>query len=441
MKEQNRYNAFFSNQVFSGLILLFFLLAFENLTAQPTAASDPDGMFFKARELAFEGKYEEAREICKQILEVYPHYHDVKILKARTYSWEAQFVRSNDLLREVLQEEPGNREALLALIDLQIWYEDYTEAIKFLDIALASDPNNTHLLYRKALALKETGDDLAAVVLLNQILDLDPTYTDAKDLLDTIETSRLLNHFGLGYRGTYFLQSNTNAKPWHLYYAELGRRTRRLGPTILRANYAHRPDIDITSLQIEAEAYPTVRPGTYLFLNFGYSQDKKLFPITRFGFEVFQALPLSWEFSAGFRILNFDETESLIITKDLLILTGSLSKYYKQYYFSFRPYFTFSSVGADPNSQSYFLTARRFFKTPEHYLSLTLGRGFSADYDKLSGGQVYDLSGTAMEAMLSYQQRISTRFLFRIGAGYRLYEKDVLYGNPFLFEGALIYRF
>jgi YaiO family outer membrane protein len=441
MKEKNRYVVCFPAKVKHGLILLFFLFALVGVQAQPTAVEDPDGMYFRARDLAFEGKYEEARELCTQILQAYPTYHDVKILKARTYSWEGEFVRSNDLLREVLQADPKNKEALFALIDLLIWYSDYEEAIKFIDVALNDDPNNTHLLYRKALSLKETGDELAAVVLLNQILDLDPTYTDAKDLLDTIETNRLLNHVSLGYRGIHFLQSPVDAKPWHLFYGEYGRRTRRMGPVILRANYAVRPDIDVTSLQIEADAYPTVRPGTYLYMNFGYSQDRRLFPITRFGFEVYQALPASWEFSGGFRILNFDETESLIVTKDLLIITGSLSKYYKQYYFSLRPYFTFSSVGDDPNSRSLFFTARRFLSSNEHYLSLTVGRGFSADFDRLSGGQVYDLSGTLMEAMLSYQQRLSNRFLLRAGAGYKLYSDDVQYGNPFVFEGSLLYRF
>ncbi len=422
-------------------IFLFLFIPMGPLLAQPSIADDPDGWYFRARELAYDEKYEEARTICDQILELYPEYLDVKTLKARTYSWEGEFVKSNDILREVLQADPNNSEALFALIDLQIWYGDYKEVIKFLDVALANDPNNTHLLYRKALALKETGDDIASVVLLNQILDLDPTHKEAKALLNSIETTRLVNHLGIGYRGTYFPESLIGTKPWHLFFAELGRRTRGLGPFALRANYALREDIDLTSLQIEFDAYPTVRTGTYLYLNAGYSPDSKLFPITRFGFEVFQALPASWEISGGFRLLNFEETESIIITKDLLILTGSLSKHIRKYYISFRPYFTFSSVGSDPNTQAYFLTARRFFKTTEDHLSLVVGRGFSADLDKFTGGQVYDLSGTLVEAMLNYQQRISTRFLIRAGVGYKIFNDEVLFGNPLIVEGALFYRF
>lgn len=439
MKEKSRnFNFLYSTTPY---ILLFFLLSVANLNAQPSAANDPDGVFMKARELAFEGKYEESRTLLDQVLEAFPAYHDVKILKARTFAWEGNYTRADELLREVLQADASNRDALLAMIDVQIWSGNYKEAINMLDKALAHEPNNTHLLFRKALALKETGDDLAAAVLLNQILTLDPTYTEAKDLLETIESSRLLNFVSINYRGFHFLQSDLDTRPWHLFFAEYGRRTRLMGPVIVRTNYALRSDIEVNSLQIEVDAYPTVRQGTYLYLNAGYSPDRRLFPISRFGFEVFQVLPASWEFSGGFRILNFDANENQFSNKDLLIITGSLSKYYRQYYFSLRPYFTFSSDGNDPNSRSLFFTARRYFNSNDHYLSLMLGRGFSADFGRLSGGQVYDLGGTEIEAMLLYQQPLSNRFLFRVGAGYKRYKQDVLFGNPYVFEASFIYRF
>ncbi|MFN2394150.1 MAG: YaiO family outer membrane beta-barrel protein, partial [Bacteroidales bacterium] len=303
-------------------------------------------------------------------------------------------------------------------------------ALLLLDRALEDQSRSTHLLYRKALTLKESDDETAAVVIINQLLDMDPTYKEAKDLLKTIESAKYLNHIGIGYRGYHFLE--TGAEPWHLFYGEAGRRTQTFGPTTLRANIANK--YEITNWQLEIDAYPTIRPGTYLYLNAGFSPDSELFPFTRFGFELFQGIPASWEASAGFRLLNFDN-------KDLLILTGSVSKYYKKYYFSFRPYFSFSSDGNDPNGRSYFLTMRRFFSSSDHYLSLMVGRGFSADFDRLIGGDVYDLGGTLFEAMLLYQHKISQRFLFKAGVGYKLFESDVIWGNPFIFEAGLIYRF
>lgn len=415
-------------QALSGFALLM-LIPMALLSAS-LHQSDPDARFIRARELAFENNYSQARAICDEILAEFPEYHDARILKARTFAWEGDFNTARQLLRETRTMAPRNREALLALIDVEMWSENYRDAIRLIDLALAEQPNNTHLLYRKALALLETGDETAAVVILNQILTLDPSYTEAKDLLSSIQSRRLLNHFGAGYRGHYFFEQS--ADPWHLYYAELGRKTRFIGPLTARVNYASR--YNINSLQIEVDAYPTVRPGTYLYLNAGYSPDADLFPVTRFGFELFQALPASWEISAGFRLLNFEN-------KDLLILTGSLSKYYRQYYFSFRPYFSFSSVGSDPSAASYFLTMRRFLGSPDSHLSLIVGRGFSADVDKFQGGQIYDLGGTLFEAILMAQLKLSNRFLLKLGAGYKIYEQDAPLGNPVILEGGIIYRF
>jgi YaiO family outer membrane protein len=421
-----------------GQIGLPFLIIFSIFLAPSLASNgysqknpaNPDITFNRARELAHNNLYSQARELCDDILNSYPDYHDAAILKGRTFAWEGDYDQAREVLSEVQQMAPGNKDALYALIDVEIWSENYDEALLLLDLALEDQPSSTHLLYRKALVLKESDDETAAVVIINQLLDMDPTYKEAKDLLKTIESSKYLNHIGIGYRGFHFLE--TGAEPWHLFYGEAGRRTQAFGPTALRANIANK--YGITNWQLEIDAYPTIRPGTYLYLNAGFSPDSELFPFTRFGFELFQGIPSSWEASAGFRLLNFDD-------KDLLILTGSVSKYFKNYYFSFRPYFSFSSDGNDPNGRSYFLTMRRFFSSSDHYLSLMVGRGFSADLDRLIGGDVYDLGGTLFEAMLLYQHKISERFLFKTGLGYKLFESDVIWENPFIFEAGLIYRF
>ncbi|MFW5892037.1 MAG: YaiO family outer membrane beta-barrel protein [Bacteroidota bacterium] len=411
-------------------VLLALFFGFSGAFAMDEPPEDPDQLFMQAREYAFDERYQQARNLCDQILEYYPDYHDVKILKARTYAWEGNYKRAKELLLEVRNKDPKYRDALYALIDVEMWSENYDNAISLIDLALKDLPNNTNLLYRKALALTESGDDTAAVVILNQILELDPSYVEATDLLNTIENAGLTNHIGLGYRGQYFLETNT--EPWHLTYLEIGRKTSFLGPATLRTNWANLWDVN--SYQIEIETYPTIRPGTYLFLNAGYSPESELFPVTKFGFELFQSLPAAWEISAGFRLLNFND-------KDLLVLTGSISKYLGNYLLSARPYFAFSSDGNDPNVQSLFFTARRFFSSPDHYLNLRVGRGFSADFDQLSGGEIYDVGGTTLEAMLTYQHKFSNRFLFRLGAGYKLYDQEVIWGNPFIAETAIIYRF
>lgn len=425
---------YLSHSYYPNLAIFLILVVMGGFTSL-MAQDNPDAMFLKARELAFQQQYVEAHHLCDQILAINPAYHDASILKARMFAWEEQYDSARALLEKVLLQAPRNREAIAAMADLEIWSGNHKRAIRYLDLMLAEQPSNTDWLFKKALALKESGDETAAVVLLNQILSIHPSHKEAKVLLESIQSGRQRNHIGVGYRGYWFLDSeiaNNRPDPWHLLYAEYGRRASLLGPVIFRTNLAER--YGLREWQVEIDAYPSIRPGTYLYLNAGYAHESSLFPETRFGFEFFQRLPMAFELSAGFRLLNFG-------TKDLLILTGSASKYFNRYYISFRPYFTKSSVANDPTAQSYYLTLRRYFSSTDHHLTLIGGRGFSSDAGAMFGGEFYDLGGTQGEFMLTYQHPLSTQFLIRIGAGYKFYEENLIYGNPSVFEGGLIWRF
>lgn len=419
-----------SKQTVSGLKLLalFFLMIIVMPAASrgqglPVPQLNLDDLFFQAQDLAFEQEGAAARELCLQILEINPDYHDASILMARTLSWEERYDEAKEILKGVLDKEPANKSALLAMTDNLAWAGQYQEAIEYFDKVIITDPNNPDLLFRKAQMLNELGEYQPTVILLNQILDIDPTHREAKMLLSTIEVGRLRNFVGVGYRGDYFEMANS----WHLFYAEYGRRTQALGTVIARVNVANR--YEMTGTQFEVDAYPTLGSGTYLYLNAGYSPHEKLFPIFRAGLELFQKLPRAWEASAGFRLLNFEEN-------DLFIVTGSLSKYYKQYYFSFRPFFTFASN--TPNSQSYFFTVRRYFSSPDHHLSITAGTGFSVDDDALIGAEVYNLESN--KVMLWYQQKATPQLIIRAGAGYQHYKNGV-WGNKYSVEAGIAYLF
>ncbi len=408
-----------------GLIFLLFLSISAGTQGQalPVPQLNLDDLFFQAQDLAFEQEGSAARELCRQILEINPDYHDASILMARTLAWEQRYDEASEILEEVIEKSPSNRSALMAMTDVQAWAGNFREAIDYLDKVIVSDPNNPDLLFRKAQMLHELGEYQPTVILLHQILDIDPTHRDAKDLLSTIEVGRLKNFVSVGYRGDYFEMANS----WHLFYAEYGRRTNTFGTVISRVNVADR--FGNTGLQFEVDAYPSLGPGTYMYLNAGYSPYDKLFPTFRAGLEVFQKLPSAWEASAGFRLLNFTEN-------DLLILTGSISKYYRQYYFSFRPFFTFASN--TPSSQSYFFTVRRYFSSPDHHLSITAGTGFSADDDALIGAEVYNLESN--KVMLWYQQKATPQLIIRAGAGYQYYKGGV-WGNKYTVEAGVAYLF
>ncbi len=407
------------------LVILFAILFSIPLQSQAlnNASTSTDQMFFQARELAFEGQTAEARQICRQILEIDADYHDATVLMARTYGWDGEYEDGIDLLADLLEKEPRYIEALSAMSDLHKWAGNHQEALDYANLALELEPENTDLLFKKAAALVELEEYEEAEEVLNQILEADPDHEEADNLLALVERKTRKNHVGVGYRVDFF----DDADPWHLFYAEYGRRTNTFGKVIGRVNYGRRFGQD--GFQVEADAYPPLGPGRYLYLNAGYSPDDHIFPKYRAGLELFQRLPADWKISAGMRILLFPEN-------DLLILTGSLSKYYGQYFFSFRPYFTLASDM--PRSHSYFLTIRRYFALPDHHLSLILGTGFSVDEDALVGGEIYDIGSNRV--MLIYQQPVFRSFLMKAGAGYSHY-RDEIWGNQYTLEFGIAYLF
>jgi YaiO family outer membrane protein len=409
------------NLVFTCSVLIITL----PVNAQQQAGTQPDldELFLQAQQLAHSQQALAARGVCMQILSYNQKYHDASILMARTHAWEQSYEQAKTILAEVLADDQQNISAIDAMADVQFWSGEYRQTIYYLDQALAIEPNNYQLMFKKAQALYYLEDYTPAIVLLNTIVEQDPTLQDARDLLAIIMEQRMRNQIGAGYRIDFF----DNQDPWHLAYLEYGRRFQGFGTAIARVNHARR--FDNTGLQFEVDAYPNLAPGSYLYLNAGYSPDHDLFPQYKAAAELFHRLPTDFEASVGFRILTFADN-------DLLIATGSISKYYQRYYFSFRPYFNFTSVG--PNSQSYFVTARRYFSSPLHHLSLILGTGFSADQDALLGAEIYNLSSNTI--LLQYQQNITNSFLIKAGAGFQHYSQGI-WGNKYSFELGLVYLF
>ncbi|RYG40897.1 MAG: YaiO family outer membrane beta-barrel protein, partial [Chitinophagaceae bacterium] len=75
-----------------------------------------------------------------------------------------------------------------------------------------------------------------------------------------------------------------------------------------------------------------------------------------------------FEADAGFRYLNFDN--------DTWIYTGSVGKYYKNFWFNLRAYITPDDHRI---SQSYSLTTRYYLGGADDYFSLSIGTGISPD--------------------------------------------------------------
>ena len=97
--------------------------------------------------------------------------------------------------------------------------------------------------------------------------------------------------------------------------------------------------------------------------------------------------------------------ESLLSFKEgeVIILTGTIGKYSGNWWFSVRPYFSYS----DNNwSTSATLTTRRYLSDPDSFISLNLGTGFSPDLQQYAyNPDLQYLKSNRLQ--LDYQQKFA----------------------------------
>lgn len=328
---------------------------------------DLDILFKKARTLAFEGNRKEAIEICKNILEKKPEYHDVRVFLGRIYAWDKEYDLARRELLRVTQENPSHLDAKSALIDVEYWANDLEQALKYCDEGLKKDPSHREFLYKKAQILEKQGNYEGASESIYLLLKMDSGHTDAQELLNRIQFSTQLFEAKVKYGYDHFNRGEEDFGPWHLASFDLSKKI-KWGTVIGRINYANRNfgSISKSGPQFEIDLYPRITKGFYAYVNGGYSSSS-VFPKYRFGGELYKSLPSGFEISAGARYLDFS-------TAKVLIYTGNLGKYYKNYWFSLRPFVTSKTSGIDISG---ILLIRKYQNNPGNYISLLLGIGSS----------------------------------------------------------------
>lgn len=321
-----------------------------------------DKAFKAARELAFEGNRKEARELAISILEISPDYHDVRILIARTHSWDGNYSMARPELEYVLDKNPKYKDAYSALLDVEIWDENYDTALKIAEKATKLHPTDISLLLKRANVYSKLDRFDQSLSTLDQAETLNPGNPEIRRMMKSIKVSRLKNTVSVSYNRDWFDQI---FNPWNTGYVQYSSPT-RIGTIIGRLGFADR--FGSSGFHPEVDFYPSIADGIYGYVNFGYS-NSFLFPEFRTGAELFVRLPRSFEASAGFRFLDFS-------SGSVTILTGNLTKYWKDWMFTARPYVTPNSVGI---SRSINFITRRYLTDADNYLSLRGGVGFSPE--------------------------------------------------------------
>ncbi|WP_421919683.1 YaiO family outer membrane beta-barrel protein [Marinifilum sp.] len=376
----------------------------------------------KARQLAFNGNRQEARKICYEILKGNPDYYDARILIGRTFAWDKSYDKGRKELQTVLDKDYDNKDAILALIDLEKWAGDISQALFYCEYGQSFYPREEDILLKKIILQKEKGLEAKSLQTINELLEINPGSEEGIQLFKAYKSGR--RKYSLIVKHDFEHFEEPYVRRWHVTSFQLMRRnlwgsiTGKLnfGDLVGQGESLWSKDI---SKQYEIVAYPRVSSTNYLYLNYGYSPDN-LFPEHRAGAEFYQKLPSNIELSMGMRFLRFDRSSDY---KNVYIYTGSVGKYYRNYWFSLRGYFTPKDSEV---SRSVFFITRRYLRDAKQYIGLELGTGTSPDEARGNVSNFETYKYESWTVRLAYQdQLIDKRLTYLLRTGYEKEEYEV----------------
>ena len=342
---------------------------------------DPDASFKRARELAFKGSYEAARDTLIRVMEAYPDYTEVQTFLANTYRWEGNTGQARKHFNRITSREREHEDVWLAAI-----YNELQAGNTSIALGLANK------------ALQYLGDDSAIRKLRGEILG---SHTEEASRADSGETPEYNNRISVENRLETFDQYYDP-----MWYTSVEyRRETELGRVIPRINYSNR--FGTNAIQYELDLYPRISNTLYGYVNYGYS-DSELYPNHRGALEIFANLPKAMEVSLGARYLQFTDS-------DATLFTGSFGLYRGNYYLSIRPYLTVVDSRSPAVSGS--LAARKYLTDNLHFLGLRASYGYSPELRQLRSGGVL-ISDTLL---FLESQQLFFEYQFAPGNGQHLY--------------------
>lgn len=343
-----------------------FALIFQMYGQEEKYNGNPDTSFETARNLAFNKQRKQAQDTLLHILTKYPDYHDIRSFLATTYSWDGDYKKARNEFNYVLEKDPQNKSTWVAAIKNEIWGDKPYTALEMTTQALKNIPEDAEILYLKASALEKTNKSLEALTTLDAILKKNPEDQNAIAYKTSLSTTLRKNTIGLRTEVDVYSQV---FDPMQYHTLNYSRQT-KYGSIITKFNFNRR--FNENGTQIEFDLYPKIAKGLYAYLNVGFA-NTFLFPDLRYGAELYQSLPKSFEASIGFRSLQYTTTTN--------IYTGSIGWYTGNSYFSFRPYFTPGDTGT---STSGTFTYRKYRSDADNFIGFAFGMGFSPEINQFN---------------------------------------------------------
>ncbi len=384
------------------IIILALLLNLQTHFVFAQKTQNADSLFTLAQNYAFNKNTEEARRICFKILKSRSNYIDARILIGRTYAWDKNYKLARLELEKVHKADSTNFEAISALSDCELWDNEYSKSIKYINLGLKLDTNNIDLLFKKEQVYELTNDIELSIITIKTILQLEPENQKAEEILNRLLRLNKHNVIKIDHTFNYFEQPYL--RRWHITSLSYARKENKgsvigrvnAGDLILDSETFHQQ----VALQYEVDIYPKLGNKTYLYINLGFSQSN-LFPNHKGALELFKGLSKGFDASIGGRYLYFDSS--------LLVFTGSIGKYYKNFWFGFRPYIVPYSYGI---SQSFNFITKLHIDGSEEFVTLLLGYGNSPDETMLFYNGTSDLDMlNSKKIILLYQKPIKASWI------------------------------
>jgi len=391
----------------------------ESLITSSTA--EPDDPVTAARKLATSGHRAEALEILNKRLAEKRTDSDARTLRGIILSWEGRYDEARRDFEIVLAAHRDHGDALPALINMEMWADHPQRAEELSRDALRRNPNEPDLLMAHARALKALKRNREALNDVQHVLLVDPGNKKAVQMEADLGDSLRRFTASFDHNDQWFSDGRT---PWHEEQVQLSRDT-PIGSVIARFDRASQ--YGESSQMVEIDAYPHIRPGTYLYLNAGYSPDNNLYPQTRFGADINQSLGHGFEGSAGIRQLHFGS--------NIRIYTGALTKYYGDWMFTARTYITPDSIGTSRSGQ---LQVRRYLSATDYYF-VRVGYG-SSPTGVTSLQDIQILNSQSFAAGINHS--IGRRFMVMADFGYSYQDRVGITGlHAYSADGTFYYRF
>lgn len=351
-----------------------------------------------ARDLATSGRRPEAIRRLRARLAASPTDSDARVLLAAVLSWDGNYEEARTELAQVFKESPNRGDALAVLVNVELWSDHPDRAETLTRQALRRRPKDPELLFGHARALNALNRVPEARDVLDRLLLVDPRHVDGRRLRDRVGENLRRWSAGVSTSVDWF---NDNRLAWQETSLSLKRRT-NVGTVILRASQAHR--FGSRDQIFEIEAYPSIRPGTYLELGAGWAPMAELYPVRRFMGDLYQSLGGGFQASIGMRRLDFDDPVHIYV--------GTLTKYYSDWAFTGRLFLTPNSIGT---SRSYHVSTRRYFGDGTQYIGARVSQGSTREEIRgLNDTQLLNSHGAYGEASFLVSRRVG----FDVRAGF-----------------------